>query len=45
MKYYNHNVNDQFFVARDLVHRKQKIDRMHKLSSPWEGPFIIKAVT
>ena len=45
-RYYNCNVNDRFFVVRDLVlHRKQKTDGMHKLSSPWEGPFIIKAVT
>ena len=45
-RYYNPNVNDRFFVVEDLVlRRKQKIDGMHKLSSPWEGPFIIKAVT
>ena len=45
-RYYNRNVNDRFFVVKDLVlHRKQKTDGMHKLSSPWEGPFIIKAVT
>ena len=45
-RYYNRNVNDQFFVVGDLVlHKKQKTDRMHKLSSPWEDPFIVKAVT
>ena len=45
-RYYNRNVNDRFFTIEDLVHRrKQKTDRMHKLSSPWKGPFIIKAVT
>ena len=45
-RYYNHNVNDRFFLVRDLVlRRKQKTDRIHKLSSPWEGPFIVKAVT
>ena len=45
-KYYNRNVNDQFFVVGDLVLcRKQITDGMHKLSSPWEGPFIVKAVT
>ena len=33
--YYNCNVNDRFFMVRDLVlHKKQKTDRMHKLSSP-----------
>ena len=45
-RYYNRNVNDQFFVVGDIVLRtKQKTDGMHKLSSPWEGPFIVKAVT
>ena len=45
-RYYNRNVNDRFFMVGDLVLRKkQKTDGMHKLSSPWEGPFIIKAVT
>ena len=44
-QYYNHNVNDRFFMVGDLVLRKkQKTDRMHKLSSPWEGPFIVKVV-
>jgi len=45
-RYYNRNVNDRFFMVGDLVLRKkQKIDRMHKLSSPREGPLIVKAVT
>ena len=45
-RYYNHNVNDRFFVVGDLVLcRKQKIDGMHMLSSPWEGPLIVKVVT
>ena len=45
-RYYNRNVNDRFFMVGDLVPRKkQKTNRMHKLSSPWEGPFIVKAVT
>ena len=34
-RYYNRNVNDRFFMVGDLVLRKkQKIDWMHKLSSP-----------
>jgi hypothetical protein len=34
-RYYNCNVNDRFFMIGDLVlHRKQKMDGMHKLSSP-----------
>ena len=45
-RYNNRNVSDRFFVVGDLLlHRKQKTDGMHKLSSPWEGPFIVKAVT
>ena len=45
-RYYNCNVNDRFFVVRDLVlRRKQKTEAMQKLSSPWEGPYIVKAVT
>ena len=32
-RYYNCNVNDQFFVVEDLVLRKkQKTNEMHKLS-------------
>ncbi|XP_066365207.1 uncharacterized protein [Miscanthus floridulus] len=34
-RYYNRNVNDRFFMVGDLVLRKkQKTNRMHKLSSP-----------
>ena len=45
-RYYNCNVNHRFFVVGDLVlRRKQKTDGMNKLSSPWEGPFIVKVVT
>jgi hypothetical protein len=34
-RYYNCNVNDRFFMIGDLVlHWKQKMDGMHKLSSP-----------
>ena len=45
-RYYNRNINDRFFVVGDLdLHRKQKTEGMHKLSSPCEGPFIVKAVT
>jgi hypothetical protein len=45
-RYYNCNVQDRFFVVGDLVlRRKQKTEGMNKLSSPWGGPYIIKAVT
>ena len=45
-RYYNCNVNDRFFMVGDLVlHKKQMANKMHKLSSPYEGPFVVKAVT
>ena len=45
-RYYNHNIKGRSFAVGDLVlHRKQKTEGMHKLSSPWEGPYVIKEVT
>jgi hypothetical protein len=45
-KYYNRNVQERFFVVRDLVLKwKTNQDGMHKLSSPWEGPFEVIEVT
>jgi hypothetical protein len=45
-RYYNRNVKDRFFVVGDLVlRRKQKTESLHKLSSHWEGPYMVKAVT
>ena len=45
-KYYNCNIKERSFAVSDsILRRKQKIDGMHKLSSPWEGPCIVKAVT
>ena len=45
-RYYNHNVKGRSFVVDDLVlRRKQKTKGMHKLSSPWEGPYVVKEVT
>jgi hypothetical protein len=45
-RYYNHNVKDKFFMVGDLVlHRKHKTKGLHKLSSHWEGPYMVKAVT
>jgi len=44
--YYNRNIHERSFVVGDLVlHRKQKTDGLHKLSSHWEGLFITKEVT
>jgi len=43
---YNHNIKGRSFVVDDLVlRRKQKTKGMHKLSSPWEGPYVVKEVT
>jgi hypothetical protein len=45
-KYYNKNVKERFFVVGDLVLKwKMSQDGMHKLSSPWEGPFEVIEVT
>ena len=45
-RYYNRNVKGRSFVISDLVlRRKQKTEGMHKLSSPWEGPYVVKEVT
>jgi hypothetical protein len=39
-------VKDRFFLVGDLVlRRKQKTEGLHKLSSHWEGPYMVKAVT
>ena len=45
-RYYNHNVKARSFAIGDLVlRRKQKTEGLHKLSSPWEGPYVVKGVT
>ena len=45
-RYYNRNVKGRSFAVGNLVlHRKQKTKGMHKLSSPWEGPCVVKEVT
>ena len=45
-RYYNHNIKGHSFAVGDLVLRKkQKTEGMHKLSFPWEGPYIVKEVT
>ena len=44
--YYNRNIKGHSFAVSDLVlRRKQKTKGMHKLSSPWEGPYVVKEVT
>ena len=45
-RYYNCNIKGRSFAVGDLVlRRKQKTEGKHKLSSPWEGPYVIKEVT
>jgi hypothetical protein len=44
-RYHDRNVRETSFNVGDLVlGRIQKTDGMHKLSAPWEGPFIITEV-
>jgi hypothetical protein len=45
-RYYNKNVKERLFVVEDLVLKwKTNQEGMHKLSSPWEGPFEVIEVT
>jgi hypothetical protein len=45
-RYYNKNVKDCSFVVGDLVLKsKTSQEGMHKLSTPWEGPFVVVEVT
>jgi len=45
-RYYNKNVKDRSFVVGDLVLKwKTSHEGMHKLSTPWEGPFVVTEVT
>jgi hypothetical protein len=44
-RYHDRNVKETSFNIGDLVLRHiQKIDDMHKLCAPWEGPFIVTEV-
>ena len=41
-RYHSRRIKSQTFQEGDLVLRLiQKKDGMHKLSSPWEGPFVV----
>jgi transposase InsO family protein len=45
-RYYNKNVQGRFFVVGDMVLKwKTSQDGIHKLATPWEGPYIVKVVT
>jgi hypothetical protein len=44
-RYHGRNVRETSFNVGDLVLRRiQKTNGMHKLSVPWEGPFIVTEV-
>jgi hypothetical protein len=45
-RYHDHNVKERCFNIGDLVLcRIQNTEGLHKLSSPWEGPFSVSKVT
>jgi hypothetical protein len=45
-RYHDRNVKERSFNVGDLVlHRTQNTDGLHKLSSPWKGPFTVAKVT
>jgi hypothetical protein len=45
-RYHDRNVKEHSFNVGDLVLRRiQNMEGLHKLSSPWEGPFTVAKVT
>jgi hypothetical protein len=45
-RYHDRNVKERSFNGGDLVLRRiQNTEGLHKLSSPWEGPFTVAKVT
>jgi hypothetical protein len=45
-RYHDRNVKEQSFNVGDLVLRRiQNTEGLHKLNSPWEGPFTVAKVT
>jgi hypothetical protein len=45
-RYHDRNVKERYFNVGDLVLRRiQNTERLHKLNSPWEGPFTVAKVT
>jgi hypothetical protein len=44
-RYHDRNVKERSFNVGDLVlHRIQNTKGLHKLNSPWEGPFSVSKV-
>jgi hypothetical protein len=45
-RYHDRNIKERSFNDGDLVLRRiQNTEGLHKLSSPWEGPFTVAKVT
>ena len=45
-RYYNRNVKECSFMVGDLVLKwRTSLEGMHKLSTPWEGPFMVAEVS
>jgi hypothetical protein len=45
-RYHDRNIKECSFNVGDLIVRRiQNTEGLHKLSSPWEGPFIVAKVT
>jgi hypothetical protein len=45
-RYHDRNVKERSFDVGDLFLRRiQNTEGLHKLSSPWEGPFTVAKVT
>jgi hypothetical protein len=45
-RYHDRNIKERSFDIGDLVLRRiQNTEGLHKLSSPWEGPFSVSKVT
>ena len=45
-RYYNRYIKERSFMVDDLVLKwKTSQEGMHKLSTPWEGPFVVVEVT
>jgi hypothetical protein len=45
-RYHDRNIKERSFNVGDLVLRRiQNMEGLHKLSSPWDGPFTVAKVT
>jgi hypothetical protein len=45
-RYHDRNIKERSFNVGDLILRRiQNTEGLHKLSSPWEGPFTVAKVT